>query len=81
MSTMTPDDRRVGLTRREREVLALLTFRQTDQEIADRLAISRRTASSHVANILKKLAVRNRREAGAAAKARLPERTYRAHGD
>jgi DNA-binding CsgD family transcriptional regulator len=81
MSIMTPDDRKVGLTRREREVLALLTFRQTDQEIADRLAISRRTASSHVANILKKLAVQNRREAGAAARVRLPEQIHRAHGD
>ena len=67
---MTREDRGVGLTRREREVLALLSFRQTDQEIADRLAISRRTASSHVAHILEKLAVRNRRGAGAAAKSR-----------
>jgi DNA-binding CsgD family transcriptional regulator len=66
---MTREDRGVGLTRREREVLALLSVRQTDQEIADRLTISRRTASSHVAHILEKLAVRNRREAGAAAKA------------
>ena len=57
-NTMTREDRGVGLTRREREVLALLSFRQTDQEIADRLAISRRTASSHVAHILEKLAVR-----------------------
>jgi DNA-binding CsgD family transcriptional regulator len=54
-----------NLTRREREVLALLYARRTDQEIADRLAISRRTASTHVANILAKLGVRNRREAAA----------------
>jgi DNA-binding CsgD family transcriptional regulator len=78
---MTPDDRRARLTPREHEVLALLTFRQTDQEIADPLAISRRTASSHVAHILKKLAERNRREAGAASEARLPKRILRAHGD
>jgi DNA-binding CsgD family transcriptional regulator len=78
---MTREDRGVGLTRREREVLALLSVRQTDQEIADRLAISRRTASSHVAHILEKLAVRNRSEAGAAAKARAPEYGERAHAD
>jgi len=78
---MTREDRGVGLTRREREVLALLSVRQTDQEIADRLAISRRTASSHVAHILEKLAVRNRREAGAAAKACPLERVDRAIGD
>jgi len=78
---MTREDRGVGLTRREREVLALLSVRQTDQVIADRLAISRRTASSHVAHILQKLAVRNRREAGAAAKARVPEYGDRGHGD
>jgi DNA-binding CsgD family transcriptional regulator len=81
MSTMAPDYRRARLIRWEREVLALLTFRQTDQEIADPLAISRRTASSHVAHILKKLAERNRREVGAAAEARLPKRILRAHGD
>ena len=51
------------LTRRECEVLRLLLYRQTDREIADRLSISRRTASCHVASILRKLGARNRREA------------------
>jgi DNA-binding CsgD family transcriptional regulator len=64
---MKREDRWVGLTRREREVLALLSSWQTDQEIADQLFISRRTASTHVANILAKLDARNRRQAAAAA--------------
>lgn len=51
------------LTRREREVLALLCQRLTDPEIAARLFISPRTASSHVANLLGKLGAANRREA------------------
>jgi DNA-binding NarL/FixJ family response regulator len=51
------------LTRREREVLALLCHRLTDPEIAHLLCISTRTVESHVARILAKLHARNRREA------------------
>ena len=54
---------RVELTRREREVLRLLTLRLTDPEIADHLAIGTRTVESHVARILRKLGAANRREA------------------
>jgi non-specific serine/threonine protein kinase len=57
----------LGLTVREREVLAMLCQRLTDQEIAERLCISRRTSSAHVANILGKLGAANRREAAAVA--------------
>ena len=76
---MTREDPWIGLTPREREVLALLSSRQTDQQIADRLAISRRTTSSHVAHILEKLDAGSRREA--ATVARMWEGPDRAHGD
>ena len=55
------------LTRRERDVLRLLCQRLTDPEIAEALFFSPRTASNHVANILAKLGVPNRREAAALA--------------
>lgn len=56
------------LTPREREVLALLASGATDQQIAEQLVISRRTASIHVGNILAKLGVPNRGAAAALAR-------------
>jgi DNA-binding CsgD family transcriptional regulator len=53
----------LDLTQREREVLRLICQRLTDVEIGERLFISRRTASSHVAHILGKLGAANRIEA------------------
>jgi non-specific serine/threonine protein kinase len=58
---------RHGLTAREVEVLRLLVQRRTDREIAGELFISPKTAGFHVANILGKLGVANRREAAALA--------------
>ncbi len=55
------------LTPREIEVLYHVARGETDQEIADRLYLSRRTVSSHVSNILGKLDVPNRRDAVATA--------------
>jgi two-component system, NarL family, response regulator LiaR len=48
------------LTRREREVLALLAASQTNNEIAARLGISRATVRIHVSSILDKLGADNR---------------------
>ncbi len=56
--------RALGLTKRERQVLALLVRGASDKEIADELSIASRTAMTHVANILAKLGV-NRRTAAA----------------
>jgi DNA-binding NarL/FixJ family response regulator len=53
-------------------VLALLADGLTDREIAERLVISPRTASHHVAAILSKLGARRRSEAIAIARGDQP---------
>lgn len=49
-----------GLTPREMEVLRLMADGLTNQAIADRLYLSRRTVTSHASNINAKLGVTTR---------------------
>ncbi|WP_258052763.1 LuxR family transcriptional regulator [Streptomyces sp. Ru73] len=57
----------LGLTPRERDVLRLVAAGRSNRQIADALFISPKTASVHVSNILAKLGVSGRGEAGALA--------------
>ncbi len=54
-----------GLTRRELEVLRLMADGRTNQEIADALFVSHRTATTHVRHILTKLGLGSRTAAAA----------------
>ena len=56
------------LTAREREVLRLIAAGWTNQQIADALFISRKTASVHASHIFDKLGAANRVEAAAMAR-------------
>ncbi len=51
----------IRLTRREREVLRLLTAYQTDREIAEQLVISPLTVRTHIEHLSEKLGVNGRR--------------------
>jgi len=57
-----------GLTSRELEVLRLIADGRSNGEIGDELFVSRKTASVHVSNILRKLGASNRIEAAAIAR-------------
>jgi DNA-binding CsgD family transcriptional regulator len=57
-----------GLTRREREVLTLITAGHSDADIATKLSISPKTVGHHVESILTKLGVDNRTQAAAQAR-------------
>jgi DNA-binding CsgD family transcriptional regulator len=66
LSQLSPPNRNGfpdSLTQREVEVIHQLVVGKTDQEIADTLFISIKTASNHVGNILRKTGCGNRTEA------------------
>ncbi|MEU2058481.1 response regulator transcription factor [Streptomyces bungoensis] len=52
-----------ALTPRERQVITLVAEGHTNQQIANRLAVSERTARTHVSNILAKLNLTSRTQA------------------
>jgi DNA-binding CsgD family transcriptional regulator/tetratricopeptide (TPR) repeat protein len=54
---------RFGLTRREREVLALVCAQLTNADIAGRLFIAEKTVDHHVSSVLAKMGVGSRRAA------------------
>lgn len=54
-----------GLTRREREVAALVAQGKTNRDIADELILSERTAERHIANIMSKLGFNSRAQIAA----------------
>ena len=59
---------KLGISRREYEVLELLAAGHSNQEIADKLFISMSTVKTHVSNVLAKLDASRRTEAVARAK-------------
>jgi DNA-binding CsgD family transcriptional regulator len=61
-----------GLTTREVEVLGMLSEEMSNREIAGRLHLSEKTVDHHVAAILAKLGVSNRRQAARAAASAVP---------
>lgn len=63
-SRMLRDERLALLTSREMAVLRMLGSGRTNQEIGEQLAISIGTVKNHISNILSKLDVRDRTQAG-----------------
>ena len=64
MSRATFRAQHANLTQREYEVLKLVVDGKSNQQIADTLTISEHTAKAHVCNIIQKLVVDDRTQAG-----------------
>jgi len=60
--TDLPSDMCSPLTRREREVLALIAAGQTNREMAESLVVSPETVKTHVRHVLGKLGVARKAE-------------------
>ena len=59
----TPDHRFADLTRREREVLDLMTDGLTNRQIGERMYLSEKTVKNYVSSILGKLGIERRSQA------------------
>ncbi|QEY32875.1 response regulator transcription factor [Synechococcus sp. RSCCF101] len=61
MSASTePPSTRIALSEREIEIIELVALGLTNQEIAERLTISKRTVDNHVSNVFSKTGAKNR---------------------
>ena len=56
----TPGSMNVSLSSRELEIIELVAEGLTNQEIAERLTISKRTVDNHVSNVFNKTGSKNR---------------------
>nr|WP_115016278.1 helix-turn-helix transcriptional regulator [Synechococcus sp. UW140] len=56
----TPGSMHVSLSSRELEIIELVAEGLTNQEIAERLTISKRTVDNHVSNVFTKTGSKNR---------------------
>ena len=60
---ISPAQEKAGLTKRELEILALVSMGSKNDEIADKLFISSHTVKTHLYNLFKKIKVDNRFQA------------------
>jgi DNA-binding CsgD family transcriptional regulator len=67
-----------GLSERERDVLLLLAAGLSNRQVARRISVAERTVKSHIAQIMAKLQVDSRLQAGLVAFAYLLNETTRA---
>lgn len=57
------DDRKIRLTKREKDILKLIAAGQNNKQIAETLLISEKTVKNHLTSIFRKLGVRDRTQA------------------
>lgn len=57
------DNKKLGLSKRELEVLELMAQGLSNQEVADQLFVSLNTTKTHISNIYSKLSVKRRTQA------------------
>ena len=62
-AAVAEDDAAAGLTRREREILALMSEGHSNRELARMMWVTEQTVKFHLSNIYRKLDVSNRTEA------------------